>query len=701
MTETLVLEIGLEEIPAGYIEPALKALADSLSQVLDKARVDHSPPRVYGTPRRLAVMMESVAKKQKPLESRLMGPPARVAFDENGVPAVPAVKFAEKAGVDVKKLTRVTTPKGEYVCAVVKEKGGPTKEILAKALPDIISGIVFPKSMRWADLPLSFARPFHTILALLGKSVIPFTLNGVKSGRAVHGHFFMQPKKISIKDPGDYLGALKDAMVVADMEKRKHMTAQGIARVAQELGGEVISDPALLDMVTNLVEHPFPVGGRFDPEYLEVPREVLITAMAGHQKYFAVADENADLMPCFVAVNNTRVKDISLSAQGHERVLRARLDDARFFFKADCEQSMDLWVEKLSGIVFQEKLGTVLDKVTRVKALAEFLAENALPVVKKDLAGHVSRAAQLAKADLVSQVVVEFPKLQGVMGRVYAQRAGEPGPVCQAIEEHYRPTHSGGELPETLEGALVSVADKMDTLCGCFLVGLIPTGTADPYALRRQAIGILQILSDQGISFSVSRIIEKSLGLQSARTNESDTIQAREKVLSFFSLRMSRMLVDQGFSKDIVAAAMALPLEDVPLLKRRVSALEGLKQLPDYQELAVGFKRAVNIVRQAREKKIPIPDGASVKPALFEKDCEGALWDAYVSINKKVDDLLLKGDVEKALQSVAGLRSPVDDFFDGVMVMADDEKIKQNRLVLLSKIEKLFARFADFSRMAG
>ncbi|MDX1707877.1 MAG: glycine--tRNA ligase subunit beta, partial [Desulfobacterales bacterium] len=512
--ETLLLEIGTEEIPAGYIKPALKALADALPKKLAEARISYGDVSVYGSPRRLAVRIEKVADKQLPLETELTGPPVKVGLDESGKPTMAAKKFAEKAGVKVNQLSVKETKKGSYLCAVIKERGQATRTLLKDILPKVILATPFPKTMRWADLDITFARPIHSCMALLGSQIISFKLGNVNANRYSHGHYFMQPGKIKIDSADQYLKRLRAAQVIVDLDVRRKAVESEINKAAKKVGGRILPDAELVDIVNNLVEFPVAVAGAFDKDFLDLPDEVLITAMREHQKYFAVVNQSKKLLPYFVAVNNTVAKDMKLVATGHERVLRARLSDAQFFYQGDLEVSNDARVEKLKGVLFQAKLGTMYDKIKRVARVGKYIVK----AVDIDMAGvqegnalkaQVTRAAKLCKADLVSQVVVEFPKLQGVMGRVYATIAGELPSVSVAIEEHYRPTYSGGPLPETITGAILSVADKIDTICGCFSAGLIPTGASDPYALRRQGIGIIQIMNDQGFAFSLRKLIRK------------------------------------------------------------------------------------------------------------------------------------------------------------------------------------------------
>ncbi|MBE9545291.1 MAG: glycine--tRNA ligase subunit beta [Proteobacteria bacterium] len=663
---------------------------------LTEARIEHGSSQIYGTPRRLTVQVENVASKQQSVKSEVIGPPAKIGFDENGKPTMAAQKFAEKIGVPVSKLAVKETPRGAYLSAQKRERGLTTQTLLKEILPPVILSTPFPKKMRWADLDIEFARPIHTILALLGKSVISFKLGNLKSGRYTCGHSFMAPAKIKLDNTDEYLDKLRAAHVVADMQERKKILTERIADVARELGGRILSDEELVDINNNLVEYPIPVAGKFDTEFLEVPDEVLITVMREHQKYFAVVDRNHNLMPCFIAVNNTAARDLALSATGHERVIRARLADAQFFYQGDLEVTNDERVEKLKRVLFQAELGTVFEKSGRVAKIAEVLAVS----TKKgdELKKQVLRAARLSKSDLVSQVVGEFPKLQGVMGRIYAGIAGEPADVAVAIEEHYRPVYSGAPLPETLAGAILSIADKMDSICGCFSVGLIPTGASDPYALRRQGIGIVQIMNDKGLSFPLPELIRCSLE-QFGNKTASEINELIEKVATFLQNRISHLLAEEGFSKDVIAAIVSVSVDDVPSVRNRVNALESLKARPDFEPLAVGFKRVVNIIRKSGQKE----EGAApeaIDTKLFEHESEGALFEEFKAVDQKVSDAMEKGSFDRALVEIASLRDAVDRFFDGVMVMAEDTGIRRNRLALLGHIAGLFGKFADFSKLS-
>lgn len=699
----LLLEIGAEELPAGYIDPALKALSSLLLKKLKDHHIPCGNARTYGTPRRLAVIVENVLPRQDAVTTRIMGPPRKAAFDETGRPLVPALKFAEKAGVSVRDLSIMETEKGAYVSADITQKGLLTKTVLKSVLPEVILSIPFPKTMRWADVTLEFARPIQSILAILGKETICFTLGKIKSGRHTFGHRFMHTGKIEIKSANDYIDELNRAGVWVDVDQRKKKIEAEISAAAQRLKGKVLPDAELVDVVTHLVEFPAVAAGRFEEKFLRLPDEILITAMRKHQKYFAVADAAGTLLPNFIVVNNTLAKQMDLVVKGHERVLRARLEDAMFFFENDAAAPLEASVEKLKGVLFQANLGSMYDKTLRIRGLSAALvdilqSEGDLRFSNTPLKAAAMRAAWLCKADLVSQVVVEFPELQGIMGRVYAARGKEPEEVCTAIEEHYRPTGSGGALPANDAGAVVALSDKIDSICGCFYAGLIPSGASDPYALRRQGIGIIQIMLEKGFTFPLTRMIREGVLLYTDSDKEK-TDEITAKVALFLKDRLANILLERGFSKDVIAAVIEVSVDCVPDVLRKVTALEKLKRAPDFEPLAVAFKRAVNIIRKSgtgAEKKQTAP----VNPDLFEKGCEADLMNACRDVRDQVFLLVGGGRFDEALLTIATLRDPVDAFFDGVLVMAADENIKNNRLALLAMVASIFENIADFSKIS-
>ncbi len=674
-----------------------------MQKKLSEARIDHGSAKTYGTPRRLAVRIENVAVKQRPLKTELTGPPVKVGLDSSGKPTMAAKKFAEKAGVKIAQLSVKETKKGAYLCALKKERGQAARTLLKDILPKAILATPFPKTMRWADQDITFARPIHSCLALLGSKIISIKLGNVNANRYVNGHYFMNPAKIKINSADDYIRCMKDAQVIVDLDARRKAVESEIAAAAKKVGGRILPDQDLVDIVTNLVEYPVAVAGEFDKEFLELPDEVLITAMREHQKYFAVINKSRRLLPYFIAVNNTRARDMKLVAKGHERVLRARLADAQFFYEGDLEVSNNQRVEKLKGVLFQARLGTMYEKAQRVAQIGKFIAKSVDIGLSDEtqangLKAQVARAAKLCKSDLVSQVVGEFPKLQGVMGRVYATIARELPTVSAAIEEHYRPTYSGGPLPETITGSALSIADKIDSICGCFSVGLTPTGASDPYALRRQGIGIIQIMNDKGFSFSLRKLIKKSLS-QFDLKDSGDLKTLTRKVYTFFQNRIVQLLADQGYARDTIAAVVEVSIDNVTELWSRLDALESLKAKADFEPLAVAFKRVVNILKKSGKLQGK-PRPGELKEDLFEHESETALFTAYQKVEKTVSDAMQKGLYEKALQDIATLRGPVDDFFDGVMVLAEDKSVRRNRLALLEHIAALFSQIADFSKLS-
>ncbi|MFO8084837.1 MAG: glycine--tRNA ligase subunit beta [Desulfobacterales bacterium] len=690
---TLLLEIGSEEIPAGYIQPALDALSSNLLQKLADARLEHGEAKVYATPRRLAIMVEGVDDKQTSITEDLVGPPESVGFDNKGKPTVAAEKFAEKAGVLVSTLKVKETEKGRYLFVQTTHKGMDAGTVLAKLLPEVIKAIPFPKTMRWADLSLVYTRPIHWIMAFYGNQLVDFSMENIQTGKYTFGHRFMSSGKITIENPDEYLEKLRNAYVWPDISERKESVEKLISQQAAGCGGKVLHDPELVDTVVNLIEYPAPVTGTFENKYLKLPSQILITAMREHQKYFAIIDHDEKLMPHFIAVNNTVAKDMGLVATGHERVLRARLSDAEFFYESDLKISAENRVEKLKGVLFQAKLGSMYEKMERITELAGYLAE--LTQENPELTIWAQKAARLCKSDLVSHVVGEFPKLQGVMGKVYATVDNEPAEVALAIEEHYRPTFSGGALPETTTGAIVAIADKIDSICGCFSVGLLPTGAADPYALRRQGIGITNIMLDKGFSFSFKQLIDRATGLFAHKATE-DIVQTSEKVYVFIKNRISRMLEEEQISKDVVGAIVDVSIDHVPNIWKRAKALDSLKAQPDFEPLAVAFKRVVNII-----KKAPATGNSAVNDSLFEHSSETTLFQEFIKVEQKVNTELQQGAFDSALHHMATLRDSVDNFFDDVLVMAEDMTVRNNRLALLKRIAGLFEKIADFSKISA
>lgn len=682
----LFLEIGTEEIPAGFIPRAMAEMEAMITRELNNARLSYSTVQTMATPRRLALVVKDIPSVQPDAEITATGPSKKAAFDADGKPTKAAEGFARGQGVTVDQLQTVTTDKGEYLAVTKTETGRPTPELLSEILPALIASIPFKKSMRWGDLEVRFARPIHWIVALFDGIVVPFVFGNIESGSASRGHRFMANTSFPVRNFSHYLDECERHFVVVDPERRKELIRRESHRVAAAAGGHLLPDEELLEQITYLVEYPSAVHGTFSREFLKVPKEVLITSMRSHQRYFSIVDGQGNLMPGFITINNTLTDDPGVVVKGNERVLRARLSDARFFFEEDQKVKLDERVKELKKVVYQQKLGTSFEKMERFRALAEELADRLNPAVKSQ----TSRAAWLCKADLVSGMVGEFPEVQGIMGREYALLEGEPGDVACAIAEHYLPIQAGGELPASDIGAFVSIADKLDTICGCFSVGLIPTGAADPYALRRATIGIIAIILDRGYRLGLASLVDRSLDLLEAKLLRPKE-QVATEVLEFFRGRFVNLLGGE-FVADAVEAAVSAEFDDLVDVKSRVAALAQFKSHPDFEPLAVAFKRIGNIIKGGTD--------ALVDPSLFQDEAEGALYQAFHEVKVQVSALVEQGAWQDALTRIAGLRAPVDGFFDKVMVMAEDPRVRSNRLALLTAIDRMFGRIADFSRIA-
>ena len=682
----LLLEIGTEEIPSGFIPRALGEMKALLGKEFQTYRLAFKEIRSMGTPRRLVLTATGVTPVQEGRVIEVIGPGKSIAFDKQGQPTKAALGFAKGQGIAVEQLKIVKTDKGEYVCARREEQGQETIHLLPTLLPRLISSLSFPKSMRWMDLENSFARPIHWILCLFDGKVVPLQVGNISSGNLSRGHRFMAPGSFQVKDLPDYLRRLKNSFVILNPEERKEFILTEINKAADEVFGHLLSDPDLLEIVTFLVEYPVSIRGSFSKEFLSLPREVLISAMREHQRYFSIVDAEGNLLPYFVTVSNTKPKDLNVVARGNERVLHARLSDAKFFFMEDQKIPLIQRLEGLKKVVFHSKLGTSYEKVMRLSRLADFLIGSVAPEQRQT----VERASLLCKGDLITGMVGEFPSLQGIMGQVYARLSGEKEEAALAIFEHYLPTTAGGPLPSSHPGAVLSIADKLDTIVGCFGMGLVPTGTADPYALRRQTLGIIHIILEKKYSLSLSTLLERSIALLAEKI-ERPPQEIKANVLEFFKGRMQNLLHSQGLSPDVIDAALAVGFDDLVDLRERAKALHDLKQVPDFEPLAIAFKRVVNI------SKAHIP--GEVDTGQFENSCEQALFEAYGEIGKKAEEKIFRKDYPSALKELSFLRGPVDEFFNGVLVMAEDEKIRNNRLSLLRKIAALFFKIGDFSKI--
>ncbi|MFZ5453499.1 MAG: glycine--tRNA ligase subunit beta [Thermodesulfobacteriota bacterium] len=686
MASELLLEIGTEEIPARFIPPALAEMAASFQKLLEQERIASGEVSTWGTPRRLTLVARDLAEAQSEASTEIIGPPKAKAFDAAGKPTQAALGFAKNQGVAVSDLIEVDTPRGVYLAVSKRTAGRPTKERLLELLPAYILGLSFPKSMRWGAESITFARPIHWILARLGGEVMTFVVGDVSSGGFTRGHRFLAPQDVEVKDAAAYVAALKKAQVIVDPGARREHLEIELAQAAAQVGGEVVPNPGLLEENSFLVEYPSVVCGNFEEKFLALPDEVLITSMREHQRYFSLRGKDGQLLPHFIAVNNTLTRNPEVVRQGHERVLRARLSDAMFFYQEDSKTPLEQRVAALKGVVFHSLLGTSYEKMERFRELAAYLARNLAP----DLEELVRRAAYLCKADIVTEMVGEFPSLQGVMGRQYARLSGEPPAVAEAVFTHYLPRHAGDLLPPDLTGALVGMADRLDTICGCFGVGLIPTGAADPYGLRRHALAIIHILRDQGLHLNLPEAVWAALDLLKGKISRTPEETALE-VLDFFMTRLQHLLISEGYNNETVAAVLAAGGGDVVDAADKAKALEEVRQSPDFPALAVAFKRVINIARGA--------EAGEVSALLFEDPAEKQLYELTTLMETEVAAAAAKRDYPGVCRALAKLKGPVDLFFDQVLVMAEDENLRRNRLALLVRISNTFLQMADFSRI--
>jgi len=686
MSAELFLELGTEEIPAGFIPRALNDMENLLRQELEQARVSYGEVRTFATPRRLAIAVADVSRVQQRQELEVTGPPARIAYDEQGQPTKAAIGFARTNGVEVTDLKIVQTDKGEYLGISKVIEGGNTNDHLPGMLTRVINKISFKKSMRWKDLDVRFARPVHWIVALYGGEVVPVTYGDLHSGCRSRGHRFMAPDEFVVTGVKDYQEKALQHHVIVDIAARRQLIEEQLQALADQLGGRINPDDDLLQEVTFLVESPQALAGSIEAHFLQLPPELLITSMREHQRYFTLVDKQDKLLPHFITVANTHAVDPTVVVAGNERVLKARLADAMFFWREDQKTPLVTRLDALKKVVYQAQLGTSFEKVERFGALAASLAEQFVPEALE----LTRRAALLAKCDLETAMVYEFPELQGVMGREYALLEGEDTRVATAIYEHYLPTQAGGVLPSDDVGAFVSIADKIDTICGCFSVGLIPTGTADPYALRRNAIGILSIILDRGYALSIPELISRSVALlDSKRQRPAQEIVA--EVVAFIRLRLVNQLAQQ-YPADVVDAVLSASFTAPVDALARIKALSTLKQRADFDLLSVAFKRVGNMVKQQVT--------AQIDSYLLVEASEKDLYRQLLLVEKEVSVAVAQGDYVGALEAVARLRKPVDAFFDDVMVMVDDVPIRNNRLALLTAISALFSGIADFSRLS-
>jgi glycyl-tRNA synthetase beta chain len=694
----LLIEVGTEEIPARFSPPALEQMRTLMEERLRSLRIQYGPVQTMCTPRRLTICVRDVSENQTEHLIRAVGPPARVAYDQDGKPTKAAIGFASNQGVQLEELKVEDIPgKGAYLVIEKRDPGRKTVQLLPQIILEWITSLSFPKNMRWGTGNFRFARPIHWILALFGGEVIPFDLDGIKSGSVTRGHRFIHPGPIEVKDLSSYLDLLEKACVTCSPEKRMRVILSQARKEADKAGGKLREDRALLEEVTHLVEWPVALCGSFDPGFLKLPEEVLVTSMRDHQKYFCIVDENERLIPRFITISNTPVDDFQTIIKGNERVLKARLSDAAFFLEEDTKIPLSDRVDSLKHVVFQEQLGSLYDKVLRIKGLARYLAEKLeKPKLdskgKQDLINSIERGALLCKCDLVTEMVREFPELQGIMGREYARRSGEPEALARAIFEHYLPRFAGDKLPETLAGSILSLADKMDNLAGCFFLGLVPTGSEDPHALRRQVQGMIQIILNQDLVFPWQGFVTE--GLLPFQTKDAVKFEeAVQRVHPFLIQRMNNFFLAQGFDYDLINAVLTAENAHPVFVQKRLDALIRFRSQEAFGDILTPFKRVINILPEDTQK---LPE---VDPGLFREDEEHRLFDIFKRLEEGLYDQIGRAEYLEALQAMVVLKEPIDAFFDQVLVMEKDEALRNNRLVLLNSIGRVFLKIADFSKI--
>jgi len=684
----LLLEIGVEELPAGFIEPAKEALVLLLREGFRTSRLTAGDIMVMATPRRIAVMVKNLSPKQSRTISVKYGPPKHRAFDEEGMPTKAAIGFAKSQGVTVKELKVGIKDNVEFVIVEKIEEGRATKELLPDLLTNVISQIPFPKKMRWGAETFEFARPIQWILCLFGKELIKLSIADVISGRHTYAHRFLSKGAVKVATPSAYIETLKSHHVIVDENERMGMIEEGIRRIEDEVQGHSIRDEALLKEILYLTEYPYPLRGSFDTEFLEVPKEVLVHVMKSHQRYIPVQNKNGDLMPYFICFANTIPADESIIVRGNEKVLKARLADARFFFEEDKKAGLQNLSGKLSTITFHVRLGTMEEKVQRVEALALYLAR----ILAYGDIEKIKRTVRLIKADLLTHMVREFPELQGIMGRIYALHQGEADEIACAIEEHYLPTGSNSIIPDNMLGILIGIADKMDSLTSFFSVGITPTGNLDPFALRRQALGVIRIIIEKKLHIPLPHLIDTAYNTGTAIKERLSLGETKTSLIEFITTRFKFLMIEEKNNQEFVESVLPFVAEDIYDGYRRLIALETQKTMKDFERLMVGFKRVYNITKA-------VADELTVNPALFVEQEEGRLYNLYESTREPYSAVMERKAYDEALSLLVGFKETIDNYFDKVFVMVKDDALRMNRLALLKKVKDMFLQFGDFSKI--
>lgn len=685
MNNYLLLEIGVEELPSRFGQTTLDQIENNLSKLLKEERVNFDNIDKYATPRRLTFVIKNLADKASDLEEEVKGPAKKIAVDEEGNFTKPALGFMKSKGLDPENVYFKQVGNAEYLFGTIKQSGKETAEILKNIIPTAIKNVTFPKAMRWGGKNMRFARPIRWMVALLNDNVLDVNLEGIKASNVTKGHRFLGEREFEVNSVEDYFEKLEKNYIILDQHKRKSMIKEQAIEVANSLGGEVELDDDLLEEITFLVEYPTAFYGEFEEDYVKLPKEVVTTPMKEHQRYFPVS-KDGKLLPYFIAVRNGDSHRIDIVKAGNEKVLKARLADALFFYKEDTKKPLESFVDKLQTVVFQAKLGTVYDKSLRIDKLSQTILNE---LNMSESAKNTQRAAKLCKADLVTNMVFEFTELQGIMGRDYAKVGGENEEVCQAIFEHYLPRYAGDILPETNAGIALSIADKLDSIAGFFAIGIKPSGSQDPYALRRQALGILSILLDKKLSVNLNNLINAALDNYS--NLEFNKEEVASQIVEFFVERVKNLFKDLGIRYDVIDAVLNNNLNDISDIHTRALELNRWLQKDELVEMLTAFNRVSTL---AQKSTIDI-----VKEELLKEDAEIKLYNRFKEIKLNVESLLVDKKYNEALDAFATLRPLVDNLFDNVMVMDKDESVKENRLGLLKQIYSTMLTICDLSKI--
>lgn len=689
MSKKYLLEIGVEEIPAAVIHDTINQIKNISNDLLKKDRLIYTNLEVYTTPRRLILIIDGLEDNQESIEEKVKGPSTKIAFDSENNPSKALMGFMRGHGIDENSIIVEKVNGEDYIFALIKRTSKSIEEILSKNMPELIKSISFPKSMRWGGKNLRFVRPIRWIVSILDDKVIPFDLEGIMASNVTRGHRFLGSSHITIDHVNNYEKLLRDNYVIIDQKERKEIIRYGSDRLVREKGGTILYDEELLDEVTNIVEYPTPIIGRIKDEFLSLPMDVVITPMKEHLRYFPVVDDQNRLLPYFIAVRNGDDRYIDIVVKGNEKVLGARLEDAKFFYKEDIKYPLEKYVEKLNNITFQEKLGTLYQKTKRVQKLSSKIG-NYLEVGDETVK-NVERAALLSKADLVTKVVSEFTELQGKMGMEYAKISNENEIVSLAIFEQYLPRYSGDQLPSTTAGAILSIADKLDSIAGLFAIGVQPSGSQDPFGLRRSALGIINIILDKKWNISLNEIVDFALYIYVEENGLAfDYNKIKSEIMGFFIGRIRNMFLDMNIRYDIIEAVVNTNIDDIYDLKIRANKLNEWLNKDGLQEILTAFNRVSTLALKA--------PSSEVKRDLLTED-ELNLYDSYNNIEEKVLNFIERKEYDKALDLLITLKNPIDKFFEKVMVMVDDENLKNNRLGLLKTIYDTMMKVCDLSKI--